>query len=196
MTRKLIQEVRCSRCKRVSEVDVSKSKDPFTPIGLNWTCGKDDCAKVAAYARITDQYRATSPAAADEMAFTTAKPPKYRNEPTVVDGIKFASKKEADRYAELKLMERGGMIRDLRTHERFNLEVNGVDICAYIADFAYFKNDGSVNAAIRGLDLPGAATMIVEDVKGRKSSKDVAYRLFTAKKRLMKAVLGIDVVEV
>ena len=31
---------------------------------------------------------------------------KYRNEPTSVDGIRFASKKEAWRYGELKLLEK------------------------------------------------------------------------------------------
>ncbi len=34
------------------------------------------------------------------------KPHKYHAEPTIVDGIRFDSKKEATRYAELRLLER------------------------------------------------------------------------------------------
>ena len=38
---------------------------------------------------------------------------KYGNDRTVVDGKSFDSKREADRYSELKLLQSGGMIRDL-----------------------------------------------------------------------------------
>lgn len=34
------------------------------------------------------------------------KPSKYRNQPTEINGIRFASKKEARRYQDLKLLER------------------------------------------------------------------------------------------
>lgn len=39
---------------------------------------------------------------------------KYRNEPISRDGIKFASKREANRYANLRLLELGGEIRNLK----------------------------------------------------------------------------------
>ena len=39
---------------------------------------------------------------------------KYNSRKTVLDGIKFDSVKEAKRYAELKLMERAGVISHLR----------------------------------------------------------------------------------
>jgi hypothetical protein len=48
-------------------------------------------------------------------------PNKYRNIKTIVDGITFASKKEAKRYSELKLLERAGMITDLELQPAFNL---------------------------------------------------------------------------
>lgn len=39
---------------------------------------------------------------------------KYMNRQTIVDGQKFDSKKEANRWMELKLMERAGLITDLK----------------------------------------------------------------------------------
>lgn len=46
---------------------------------------------------------------------------KYGARKTVVDGITFASKKEADRYRELKLLERAGEIKDLQMQVAFEL---------------------------------------------------------------------------
>jgi len=37
-------------------------------------------------------------------------PPKYGNKKTVVDGITFDSMREANRYRELKLLERAGKV--------------------------------------------------------------------------------------
>jgi hypothetical protein len=37
---------------------------------------------------------------------------KYRAQPVVIDGIRFASKKEGARYLELKLLERAGKIKN------------------------------------------------------------------------------------
>lgn len=42
---------------------------------------------------------------------------KYRNEKTERDGIKFASKREANRYAQLRMLELGGEIRNLKRQE-------------------------------------------------------------------------------
>ena len=68
---------------------------------------------------------------------------KYRNKRTEVNGIVFASKKEATRYCELKTLERCGAIRDLDCQVRLPLEINGERICVYICDFRYFeKNKG------------------------------------------------------
>ena len=36
---------------------------------------------------------------------------KYHNKKVIIDGIKFDSKKEANRYQELKLMQRAGKIK-------------------------------------------------------------------------------------
>ena len=103
---------------------------------------------------------------------------KYKNIKTEVNGIKFASKKEAKRYSELRLMWLGNRISDLQTQVRFELipamVINGKKECkiSYIADFVY-KDKG---------------VQIVEDVKGIKTD------VFKIKYRLMKQVHDIDVV--
>lgn len=99
---------------------------------------------------------------------------KWHNVRTTVNGITFASKREADRYAELKLELLAGEIDDLELQKPFSLEVNGMHICDYIADFVY-KRDG---------------LQIVEDAKGK------ATDVFRIKRALMRAVLGIEIVEV
>jgi hypothetical protein len=100
---------------------------------------------------------------------------KYRNKPTVVEGIQFHSKKEANRYCELFLLQKAKKISDLRPQPSFDLFVCGSKICKYIADFQYVEN---------GL-------VIVEDVKSTATATPV-YKL---KKKLMKAVLKIEIRE-
>lgn len=48
------------------------------------------------------------------MGQPSAAKTKYKAEPITVDGIRFDSKKEARRWAELKLLEKAGDITDLR----------------------------------------------------------------------------------
>lgn len=68
---------------------------------------------------------------------------KYHATKTVVDGITFDSKKEAKRYAELKLMERAGVIKDLQRQVRYELipafDAGGKHYrpTSYVADFVY-----------------------------------------------------------
>ena len=99
---------------------------------------------------------------------------KYRNKKTVVDGIKFDSQREATRYSVLKIMQAAGVISDLRLQVPYVITVNGLKICKYVADFVYVD---------RGRE-------VVEDVKGMKTP---TYNL---KKKLMKAVHGIEIQEV
>jgi len=102
--------------------------------------------------------------------------PKYGNKKTVVNGIKFDSKWEAERYLYIKSLERAGRVKDLELQVRFNLIVNDQKICAYIADFRY-KREGK----------DGEWHEIVEDAKGVETPE------FKLKKKLMKACLGIDI---
>ena len=81
--------------------------------------------------------------------------PKYGNKKVVVQGIKFDSKWESQRYLYLKSLERAGTIKDLELQVRFNLEVNGQKICAYVADFCYNREDKD-----------GVWHYVVDDAKG------------------------------
>ena len=62
---------------------------------------------------------------------------KYNNIITEIDGIKFHSRKEANRYTELKMMIRAGEITQLELQKQFKIEINGLKVCTYICDFYY-----------------------------------------------------------
>lgn len=86
------------------------------------------------------------------------RPSKYRNKPTVVDGVRFASMAEAKRDAELRLLERAGKIVDLKRQPKFDLIVNGQKVCRYIGDWEYFEwNDDAREPTV---------FRVVEDRKG------------------------------
>ncbi len=108
---------------------------------------------------------------------------KYKSRKTVVSGITFDSAKEAARYSELRVLEKAGVISDLKTQERFDLVVNGHRIGFYRADFTYLE---------MGEIVPEDARLVVEDVKSEMTRKLPVYRL---KKRLMLALYGIDIRE-
>ncbi len=103
---------------------------------------------------------------------------KYGAHATTVDGVRFASKKEAKRYGELHLLVQAGKIQDLELHPAYELHTNGVRVGKYTADFRYF-------------DLENLC-LVVEDVKSR-ATKTTAYRL---RKRMVEAEYGIKVMEV
>lgn len=98
---------------------------------------------------------------------------KFRNTPTVLDGHRFPSKAEANRYAFLKLLVRAGEIKDLKLQPKYALKVNGELIGNYIGDFEYVETN--TNSAV------------LEDVKG------VATPIFKWKAKHLKAQYGIDV---
>ncbi len=122
---------------------------------------------------------------------------KYHNRKVTIDGITFDSRKEANRYRELKLLEKAGKISDLRLQVKFQLIPPQYEItaeryargkkkgqykrgkllereCAYIADFVYMQNGKKV----------------VEDTKGMKT-KD-----YIIKRKLMLERHGIKIKEV
>lgn len=104
---------------------------------------------------------------------------------TTVDGIVFDSMTEARRYVELKLLIRAGEIEKLQCHPKFEIEVNGVRICAYTPDFSYIEMK--------------TKKPHIEDVKGFKRSQKTGKLLprvdreFGVKRKLMLAVFGLDV---
>lgn len=118
---------------------------------------------------------------------------KYRNKRVEYEGIVFDSLKEKRRYCQLQILEKNGIISDLRLQVPFELipaiyEDEVVQLktktkikkklvqrsTTYVADFVY-RQDGK---------------MIVEDTKGFRTKE---YEL---KKKMMRAFLGIEIKEI
>ena len=102
---------------------------------------------------------------------------KYDAQKTTVDNIRFHSKKEANRYGELKMLQLAGAIRGLELQVKYPLIVHNHLICSYVADFRYDEH------------LNGSWLRVVEDTKGYRTRE---YRL---KKKLMLAIHGIEIRE-
>lgn len=102
---------------------------------------------------------------------------KYSAQKTTLDGQTFHSLLEARRYAYLEMRQKAGEITDLRTQVKYPLDVDGVHIADYIADFVYVEDEQE----------------IVEDTKSPPTRKMAKYRL---KKNLMLALYGIEIREV
>jgi len=85
---------------------------------------------------------------------------KYRNEPVKIDGIRFDSKKEGNRYLELKEQERIGLISNLELQpefvlqERFKHKDETIGAIKYRADFKYLKNDVEIIEDVKGTRTP------------------------------------------
>lgn len=70
---------------------------------------------------------------------------KYKNKKTIIDGTTFDSKKEAQRYVQLKLLERAGLIKELELQKKFELQPSYINNegkkirkITYVADFFYY----------------------------------------------------------
>ena len=100
---------------------------------------------------------------------------KYRAIATKVDGIRFASRKEARRYQDLMLLQGNGNIHSLELQPKFALDVNGVKIGRYTGDFKYYDYD--------------KGEYVIEDCKGYPS------RDYVLRKKLMLALHGITIFE-
>ena len=108
---------------------------------------------------------------------------KYGNIPTEVDGIKFASRHEANRYIELKYMERAHLIKDLQLQKVYTLIGEQRDDkgrilerpVKYVADFVYKDQNGRT---------------VVEDAKGLRTD------VYKIKRKLMLMIYGIQIQEV
>jgi len=125
---------------------------------------------------------------------------KFRNKKVTYNGQTFDSKREAKRHQELLLLERAGVISDLRTQVAFELlpaffeevptgefykrgpkkgQPKMKKVCVeqsvkYVADFVYYEND----------------KRIVEDAKGFRTDD------YIIKRKLMLHVHGIRIKEV
>lgn len=113
---------------------------------------------------------------------------KYKNKKVQAFGITFDSRKEANRYSELRMQEKAGLISHLEIQKKYQLipsqklpipikrlgrnyyTERGI---SYIADFVYVKN----------------GRVIVEDTKGYATPE---YKI---KRKLMLYIHGIQVME-
>ena len=109
--------------------------------------------------------------------YSTNRGCKYHNQKTIIDGIEFDSKKEANRYLELKLLQKANKISNLRIQVPFVLieKSNYGRAIKYIADFVYYDND--------------AKNDVIEDTKGYRTD---VYKL---KKRLLAERYNIEIHE-
>lgn len=131
---------------------------------------------------------------------------KLNNKSIVIDGIEFQSKREGNRYCELKLLQRAGKISNLELQKKYELipaqyetvetgeyyqrgpkkgQPKTKQVCieqamAYIADFVY-EEDGET---------------IVEDVKGFRDTSSATYAKYVIKRKLMLYIYGIKIHEI
>ena len=104
--------------------------------------------------------------------------PVATKEDRTINGHRFDSKKEAVRYAELKLLERAGLIECLEFQPSWNVSINGKHFTRYTCDFAYLdKKRGPV----------------LEEVKSSGTAKDAAYLL---RKKAAELAFGLKITEV
>lgn len=106
---------------------------------------------------------------------------KYKNKKVVVDNILFDSKKEANYYIYLKMLEDAGKIVDLELQKRFILQ-QGFKLhdktyraITYVADFVYKDSQGQVH---------------VVDTKGYRTE------VYKIKKKLFMKKYGIEIEEI
>lgn len=113
---------------------------------------------------------------------------KYHAEPVHIDGVRFASRKEAARYLELRLLEKAGLIDQLECQPVFPLHV--MELWRSQAPIQ-ITTCGRFTADFRYRDL-ATGEIVVEDTKSD-PTKTEAYRL---RKRLAECIHGIYVREV
>lgn len=104
---------------------------------------------------------------------------KYNNQKIRVGGEVFDSKREYNRWCELRLLEHSGIIRNLQRQVKFRL-INSQKTperterpCDYIADFVYYEN----------------GKRIVEDCKGMRTD------VYKIKRKLMLEKYNISIKE-
>lgn len=107
---------------------------------------------------------------------------RYNKHPCDMYGMRFDSRREAERYGELLEMQDEGKISDLETQaeivlvEPFTLNGKRYRKTSYVADFHYWRD---------GVE-------VWEDVKSPATASDRLYQL----KKKLAAARGIEVIEV
>lgn len=129
------------------------------------------------YAALLER-RGPAPGTAAKMPNETAKTPgraKYGNRKTVLDGMKFDSRHEAQIYSELRYRVLAGELRAVCRQVPFDLP-GGI---RYMADFVTIAPD-----------------MRIEGVYDAKSEATRRDRVYINKRKQMHAIYGIDIREV
>lgn len=102
------------------------------------------------------------------VTITKKKKNKYRAKPVSIDGYRFDSKREADRYCELLILQKHGDVKYFLVHPVLRLPGR----TKYECDFQIFWNNGRVS---------------YEDVKG------VETQVFRLKKRQVEELYPIKI---
>jgi hypothetical protein len=114
-----------------------------------------------------------------EMGIEEGKEHKYNAKSMVVEGVRYDSIREYDRYQELVMKQKAGLIRGLKRQVVFRFIHNGIHVGKYVADATYYEPANGRKA----WDL------VVEDTKG------VRTPLYRRSKKMMIAFYGIEIRE-
>lgn len=112
---------------------------------------------------------------------------KYNNEITEIQGRKFASKKEANRYKDLLLLEKAGVIKDLECQVPYELQPSykqdnkTIRAIKYVADFVYKEKIKS--------DVCEMWKEVIEDTKGYRTE------IYKIKKKMFEYKYGVKIRE-
>jgi archaeosine-15-forming tRNA-guanine transglycosylase len=123
---------------------------------------------------------------------------KYRNKKCTALGKQFDSVKERDRYLFLLNEQEAGRIKNLQCQPRYEMFVNDELICTYVADFSYDVTPKVVGNSVwynenkRVIKKQDVLVFrsVVEDVKSEATVKLPTFRI---KRKLMKAIHGINI---
>lgn len=109
---------------------------------------------------------------------------KYGAKPmTTADGVWHPSSGQGRRWAVLQQAQYAGLIKNLQREVKFDLVVNGVKVCSYVADHTFTLAGVLAQEAVAA----GKRLDVVEDFKG--TVTDVAR----IKMKLFAAVMGYEV---
>ena len=111
------------------------------------------CFQVVQVEKVNSQY--------NPYGFYSARKNKYGNQKTIVGNIEFDSKKEAERFLELSMLEKAGVIKNLERQKEFEIvpKTETERAVFYLADFTYEEN----------------GKLICEDVKSAITRKNPVY---------------------
>lgn len=127
-----------------------------------------------------------------------AKSSKFRNVRVKEDGHTFDSQKELDRWHELLLLQKAGMIRNLVHHRRLDLRIEGLILDQkYEADFSYEEHrDGPHPAFDWWFEIIEDVKPTFRDEMSEKRYKRLPHYRLSALKQAILRMMGYDVREV